>query len=244
MRGEDAFGRIGMWIQGTTPRTRGVVFFGTPPTQVDFMAHWTHVRRYSTLRANISFVTLGVADLARSRAFYVSMGLEEHPSSNEHVAFFEMSGQLFALFPGASSRATSVDRQVLTRGVDDILKRSSGRGHDRLLARRGVWRNRHQASFRTTLGRDARVLRRSRRLRLGACLESEDANRRRRSGASRHELSRSSDSMSTKGRSAPGALPPFKHRRKMCAGSDLRRRNLPEGWPGPVLRRCHRCSIL
>lgn len=57
---------------------------------------------HPTLRANISFVTLGVTNLDRSRAFYVSMGLEEHPSSNEHVAFFEMNGQLFALFPRTS----------------------------------------------------------------------------------------------------------------------------------------------
>lgn len=50
------------------------------------------------LRHNISFVTLGVEDLKRSRNFYMAMGLEEHPSSNEHVAFFDMGGQLFALF--------------------------------------------------------------------------------------------------------------------------------------------------
>ena len=50
------------------------------------------------LRPNISFVTLGVRDLEVSRRFYAAMGLEEHSSSNDHVAFFEMGGQLFALF--------------------------------------------------------------------------------------------------------------------------------------------------
>ena len=50
------------------------------------------------LRHNISFVTLGVEDLKRSRNFYMAMGLEEHSSSNDHVAFFDMGGQLFALF--------------------------------------------------------------------------------------------------------------------------------------------------
>ena len=54
---------------------------------------------HPSLRANISFVTLGVTDLVRARDFYVAMGLQEHPSSNQHVAFFEMNGQLFALFP-------------------------------------------------------------------------------------------------------------------------------------------------
>ena len=51
------------------------------------------------LRHNISFITLGVEDLSRARTFYSAMGLSEHPRSNEHVAFFEMGGQLFALFP-------------------------------------------------------------------------------------------------------------------------------------------------
>ena len=55
-----------------------------------------------SLRANISFVTLGVEDLGRARTFYAAMGLEEHAASNEHVAFFEMNGQLFALFPRPS----------------------------------------------------------------------------------------------------------------------------------------------
>tara|TARA_Y100000589_G_scaffold282021_3_gene279303 strand:- start:5917 stop:6453 length:537 start_codon:yes stop_codon:yes gene_type:complete len=51
------------------------------------------------LRPNISFVTLGVEDLQRSRDFYRAMGLEEHSRSNEHVAFFDLGGQLLALFP-------------------------------------------------------------------------------------------------------------------------------------------------
>ena len=55
-----------------------------------------------TLRHNISFLTLGVENLVRSRAFYSAMGLREHPRSNDHVAFFEMNGQFFALFPRTS----------------------------------------------------------------------------------------------------------------------------------------------
>ena len=70
---------------------------------------------HPTLRANISFVTLGVTDLARSRAFYVAMGLEEHASSNEHVAFFEMNGQLFA-FDGVF-QSHSMQSDVFTRAV-------------------------------------------------------------------------------------------------------------------------------
>lgn len=50
------------------------------------------------LGTSISFVTLGVADLDRSRAFYEAMGLEPHPRSNQHVVFHDLGGQVFALF--------------------------------------------------------------------------------------------------------------------------------------------------
>jgi predicted lactoylglutathione lyase len=50
----------------------------------------------------ISFITLGVTDLAKSRIFYESMGLEAHPRSNSYVVFFDVGGQVFALFPRES----------------------------------------------------------------------------------------------------------------------------------------------
>ncbi len=50
----------------------------------------------------ISFITLGVVDLARSRAFYEAMGLEVHPRSSSLVAFFDVGGQILALFPRES----------------------------------------------------------------------------------------------------------------------------------------------
>ena len=97
------------------------------------------------LRNNISFVTLGVRDLARSRRFYVDMGLVEHQSSNEHVAFFEMAGQLFALFArdalaedaGASAGTDpeqgrvlfSLSQNVRTRmEIDELLERARKAG--------------------------------------------------------------------------------------------------------------------
>ena len=96
---------------------------------------------HPTLRANISFVTLGVTDLARSRAFYVAMGLEEHASSNEHVAFFEMNGQLFALFP-IDSLARDVGRPAGDPGQGVTTSFSQNVPHeadiDRLLARAQV----------------------------------------------------------------------------------------------------------
>ena len=54
------------------------------------------------MRSNISFVTLGVDDLQRATAFYTAIGLTPHARSNEHITFFDMSGQVFALFGRAA----------------------------------------------------------------------------------------------------------------------------------------------
>lgn len=46
----------------------------------------------------INYVTLGVTDLERSRAFYARLGFKESAKSNPNIAFFEMSGLVFALY--------------------------------------------------------------------------------------------------------------------------------------------------
>jgi hypothetical protein len=46
----------------------------------------------------ISFIALGVADLARSRAFYKRLGWRESSASQEAVAFFQAGSVAFALF--------------------------------------------------------------------------------------------------------------------------------------------------
>ncbi|MGB5208836.1 MAG: VOC family protein [Azonexus sp.] len=50
------------------------------------------------MRQTISFVTLGVRDLARSRAFYRALGWQESAGSKEAVAFFQVGNFAFALF--------------------------------------------------------------------------------------------------------------------------------------------------
>ncbi len=50
------------------------------------------------MRQTISFVTLGVNDLARSRGFYQALGWQESSSSQEEVAFFQVGSIAFALF--------------------------------------------------------------------------------------------------------------------------------------------------
>ena len=80
------------------------------------------------LRPNISFITLGVVDLERSRTFYRAMGLEEHPRSNAHVAFFDMGGQLLALFPRA---ALAADAGIPSGALDGLVTTLSQNVHER-----------------------------------------------------------------------------------------------------------------
>lgn len=50
------------------------------------------------MKQAISFITLGVGDLARSRAFYRALGWRESPASQPEVAFFQAGSVAFALF--------------------------------------------------------------------------------------------------------------------------------------------------
>ncbi len=43
-------------------------------------------------------VTLGVADVARSTAFYESLGWRRSPASEETITFFEMQGSVLGLY--------------------------------------------------------------------------------------------------------------------------------------------------
>ena len=50
----------------------------------------------------ISLITLGVTDLARSRAFYAALGWKEKWAECPDIAFFQLSGQVLGLFPLAA----------------------------------------------------------------------------------------------------------------------------------------------
>ena len=50
------------------------------------------------MKQTISFITLGVRDLARSRAFYRALGWQESAGSQEAVAFYQAGSVAFALF--------------------------------------------------------------------------------------------------------------------------------------------------
>jgi catechol 2,3-dioxygenase-like lactoylglutathione lyase family enzyme len=52
------------------------------------------------MEQRVSFITLGVADLDRSRAFYEALGWKAHPSGEgKGIVFFQAGGLVVALFP-------------------------------------------------------------------------------------------------------------------------------------------------
>ncbi|HYD70389.1 VOC family protein [Azospirillum sp.] len=54
------------------------------------------------MQPRLSLVTLGVADVARSRAFYERLGFVASSTSNANVAFFQAGGTVLALFGRAA----------------------------------------------------------------------------------------------------------------------------------------------
>ena len=50
------------------------------------------------MKPRVNLVTLGVSDLARSRAFYEKLGFTASSASQEAVAFFDANGVVLALF--------------------------------------------------------------------------------------------------------------------------------------------------
>lgn len=50
------------------------------------------------MRPQINFVTLGVADIARARAFYDRLGFRASAASNADVVFYDAGGVVLALF--------------------------------------------------------------------------------------------------------------------------------------------------
>lgn len=50
------------------------------------------------MEPRLSFVTLGVSDTARARAFYEKLGFKASSDSNENVTFFDAGGVVLAVF--------------------------------------------------------------------------------------------------------------------------------------------------
>jgi catechol 2,3-dioxygenase-like lactoylglutathione lyase family enzyme len=57
------------------------------------------------VQPRLSFVTLGVADIARARAFYDKLGFRASSASNPDVVFYDVGGEVLALFGRAALAA-------------------------------------------------------------------------------------------------------------------------------------------
>lgn len=68
------------------------------------------------LRQRVTLITLGVEDLALSRAFYARLGWQEHRESQPGVAFFQMHGAALGLF-GKAALAADQGRPGAALGV-------------------------------------------------------------------------------------------------------------------------------
>jgi uncharacterized protein len=72
------------------------------------------------LPARAHIVTLGVADLAASRAFYERLGWPVSPASNENIVWFSLDGTKLGLFPAdalAADAGVPAENKPGFRGV-------------------------------------------------------------------------------------------------------------------------------
>lgn len=64
----------------------------------------------------VNVITLGTADLNRSRAFYEALGWQPHPSSMDSIVFFQLNGMVLGLF-GLEALADDQGRPGATLGT-------------------------------------------------------------------------------------------------------------------------------
>jgi predicted lactoylglutathione lyase len=96
-----------------------------------------------TVPARVSLVTLGVADLSRSTAFYEALGWRRSSASADEVSFFHTAGPVLALYPAhllAADADLPADPVPRFRGValainlesrelvDDVLRQAQAAG--------------------------------------------------------------------------------------------------------------------
>lgn len=86
------------------------------------------------MEPRVSLVTLGVAEVARSRAFYERLGWRASPASNEHVAFFQAGGMVVALW-GKDALAQEAHLKPTAPGAVALAQNQRTKGEvDALLA--------------------------------------------------------------------------------------------------------------
>lgn len=71
------------------------------------------------MQPRLSLVTLGVADVARARAFYETLGFRASSDSNTSVTFFDAGGVVLALF-GRAALAEDAHVANITAGLSGV----------------------------------------------------------------------------------------------------------------------------
>ena len=71
------------------------------------------------MEPRLSLVTLGVADMARARAFYEALGFTASPASQDSVTFFDAGGVVLGLF-GRAALAEDADVPDSTPGFAGV----------------------------------------------------------------------------------------------------------------------------
>lgn len=118
------------------------------------------------MEQRLSFVTLGVKDMPRARAFYEKLGWRASPKSNEHVTFFQANGLVVGLYgwdalaedatvPAAGSgfRGVALAYNVRDKGdVDRVLAEASAAGGKLVKAGKEVFWGGYSGYFADTDG--------------------------------------------------------------------------------------------
>lgn len=104
------------------------------------------------LEKGVTLITLGVRDLARARAFYEALGLTPAAESQEGVVFFQLPGQVLALF-GRCALAEDQGRAGATLGAGAMT-----------LARNFATEAEVDAAFAEAMAAGAEVLKRPERV--------------------------------------------------------------------------------
>lgn len=90
----------------------------------------------------VSFITLGVTDLVRAKAFYERLGWEASPASQDSIVFFDLNGVVLGLFgrealaedagvkdgPSGFSAVTLACNQRSEAEVDAVMKEAEAAG--------------------------------------------------------------------------------------------------------------------
>jgi predicted lactoylglutathione lyase len=63
------------------------------------------------MEQRVSLITLGVADLARATRFYESLGWQRAGESLDEITFFQLAGQVLALYP-REMMAEDLDHEI------------------------------------------------------------------------------------------------------------------------------------